>query len=292
MLFLHGGGFASGAGNEILYGPEFLVEQDVILVAGNYRLSALGFLSTFTEEFPGNYGMKDQVLMMKWIQQNIAQFGGDPNKVTIFGESAGAGSVGYHLLSPMSKGLFQGAIMHSGSPYENWSNISQAQSLVFAEKMFDVMGCEYKKGDYKMALDCLRAKDSKEFVDNMKHYMVWGHHPVVNFAPVKEVNSKSPFITEADYLSPVNGNEVPVMMGVVANEGAFFAGMVAGEPKLLPQLEENFDELIGPMSYLFDRFDNETMKEKVKMMKQHYFGGENFSWPAKSKGVTDVSKVY
>lgn len=93
MLFIHGGGFTSGSGHEMLYGPEFLLEEDIILVTGNYRLSALGFMSTFTDEFTGNYGMKDQVLMLKWIQQNIAHFGGNPSKVTLFGESAGAASV-------------------------------------------------------------------------------------------------------------------------------------------------------------------------------------------------------
>lgn len=289
MFFLHGGGFASGAGNEVLYGPEFLLDEDVILVSGNYRLGALGFLTTFTDEFPGNYGMKDQVLMMKWIQANIGQFGGDAKRVTIFGESAGAGSVGYHLLSPMSKGLFQGAVMHSGSPYETWSNISQAQSLQFAEKMFEVMGCEWSKGEYKEALECLRGKDTREFVDNMKHFMVWGHHPVVLFAPVKEVNSVNPFITEVDYMSPHNGNDVPVMMGVVANEGAFLAAMIEAETKILPELEANFDELIGSMAFLYDRFDAETMKEKVAMMKEHYFGGEDFSWPKQTQGLINVS---
>jgi len=68
------------------------------------ELIILGFLSTENDDLPGNYGMKDQVLSLKWVQKNINKFGGDPNKVTIFGESAGSASVGLHLLSPMSKG--------------------------------------------------------------------------------------------------------------------------------------------------------------------------------------------
>lgn len=291
MFFIHGGGFSSGSGSSNLYSPEFLLEEDVILVVGNYRLSALGFLSTFTEEFPGNYGLKDQVLQMKWIKENIAKFGGDPQRVTIFGESAGAGSVGYHLLSPMSKPLFQAAILQSGTPYETWANISQAQSLGFAEHMFKHMGCEYSRGDYKEALQCLREKESSEFVAKMKEFMVWGHHPVVVFAPVKEVNSKSPFITVQDYTSAqVIGNDVPVMLGVTANEGAFITAMLAANEAILPEFEKNFDNIISPFTYLYDRFDKETWPEKVALLKEHYFNGENFSWATKKRGINNVRR--
>lgn len=123
MFYIHGGGFSLGNGGQVLFGPEFLLEEDVILVAGNYRLGALGFLTTFTDDFPGNNGLKDQALMLQWVRENIAQFGGDPNRVTIFGESAGAGSAGYHMLSPKTKALFHGAILQSGTPFEHWSNI-------------------------------------------------------------------------------------------------------------------------------------------------------------------------
>ena len=290
MFFIHGGGFASGNGGQVLYAPDFLLDEDVILVAGNYRLGALGFLSTFSEEFPGNYGLKDQLLMMKWIQENIAAFGGDPHKVTIFGESAGAGSVGYHLLSPKSKGLFSGAILQSGSPYESWANVSQRQSLQFAEKMFDLMGCEYSEGDYKAALECLRTKDETEFVAQMKNFAVWGHHPVVVFAPVKEVGSKDPFITQKDYESPVNGNDVPIMLGVTANEGAFITAMIASEEKIIPDLERDFDDLISPITYMYDFFDKETLKQKAVELKQRYFSGQNFDWMTMKRNMTEVSR--
>lgn len=121
MFWIHGGGFSSGSGNSHIYGPDFLVNQNVVLVTINYRLEALGFLCLDTEDVPGNAGMKDQVAGLRWVQKNIQHFGGDANNVTIFGESAGGASVAYHLVSPMTKGLFKRAILQSGQNLSNWS---------------------------------------------------------------------------------------------------------------------------------------------------------------------------
>ncbi|XP_045506360.1 juvenile hormone esterase-like [Colias croceus] len=115
LVFIHGGAFMSGSGNQDFYGPEFLIRHDVILVTINYRLEVLGFLCLDTEDIPGNAGLKDQVAALRWVQNNIRNFGGDPDNVTIFGESAGSASVSLHLVSPMSKGLFKRAIMQSGT---------------------------------------------------------------------------------------------------------------------------------------------------------------------------------
>lgn len=87
------------------YGCEYLLESsDIIHVNINYRLGPLGFLSTGDNLVPGNNGLKDQVAALEWVQRNIAGFGGDPNKVTILGLSAGGASVHYHYLSPLSNG--------------------------------------------------------------------------------------------------------------------------------------------------------------------------------------------
>lgn len=115
MFWIHGGAYMSGSGNTTLYGPDFLIQHDVVIVTINYRLEVLGFLCLDTEDVPGNAGMKDQVAALRWVKNNIIYFGGDPNNITIFGESAGASSVSYHLISPMSKGLFKRAILQSGS---------------------------------------------------------------------------------------------------------------------------------------------------------------------------------
>lgn len=121
MVWIHGGGFMSGSGNSDFYGPDFLMPQEVILVTFNYRLEVLGFLCLDTEDVPGNAGMKDQVAALRWVKRNIRSFGGNPDNVTIFGESAGSGSVSYHVVSPMSKGLFKRAIMQSGVSLSQWA---------------------------------------------------------------------------------------------------------------------------------------------------------------------------
>ncbi|XP_049808718.1 fatty acyl-CoA hydrolase precursor, medium chain-like [Schistocerca nitens] len=103
MVWIHGGGFVGGAATFYEYG--YLLDHDIVLVAINYRIGSLGFLSTGDEISPGNYGLKDQVLALRWVQENIEAFGGDPGSVTIFGESAGGASTHYLMLSPLARAL-------------------------------------------------------------------------------------------------------------------------------------------------------------------------------------------
>ena len=119
MVYIHGGAFTSGTA--LLSPGLVLPTYGVVLVTIQYRLGPFGFLSTRDSNSPGNYGMLDQVLALKWVNENIKNFGGDPNKVTIFGFSAGGASVGLHLLSPLSKGFFHGAISESGVDLSPWS---------------------------------------------------------------------------------------------------------------------------------------------------------------------------
>ncbi|CAK1585684.1 unnamed protein product [Parnassius mnemosyne] len=132
MFYIHGGGLVSGSGNDDMYGPEFLVRHGVILVTFNYRLEVLGFLCLDTKDVPGNAGMKDQVAALRWVNENIANFGGDPKNITIFGHSAGGCSVTYHLISPMTKGLFKRAIVKSGSFTCPWGNIFEPRERALA----------------------------------------------------------------------------------------------------------------------------------------------------------------
>lgn len=104
IVFIHGGGYLFGGGS--LLGPAYFLDNDVLLVTFNYRLGALGFLSTGDEASPGNNGMKDQAMALRWVRDNIEQFGGDPDRITFMGQSAGASAVGLHLMSPLSKGTY------------------------------------------------------------------------------------------------------------------------------------------------------------------------------------------
>ncbi|XP_077863080.1 cholinesterase-like [Saccoglossus kowalevskii] len=122
IVFIHGGSFVSGSGSaEGLRGHILATVEYVIVVTINYRLGVLGFATLDIDEAPGNIGLYDQTMALKWINQNIAGFGGDPDLVTIAGHSAGASSVSYHLLSPMSEHLFKFAILQSGTALSPWA---------------------------------------------------------------------------------------------------------------------------------------------------------------------------
>jgi para-nitrobenzyl esterase len=120
MVWIYGGSFTHGSGTEAFYDGEFFARKGVILVTFNYRVGALGFLAhpELSREsgrgVSGNYGLLDQLAALEWVHRNIAAFGRDPANVTIFGQSAGAASVEYLLVSPLAKGLFQRAIGESG----------------------------------------------------------------------------------------------------------------------------------------------------------------------------------
>lgn len=122
MLYIHGGAWYYKYG-EILP-PDFLINEDVVVVSINYRLGVLGFMSLGTPEYSGNQGLKDQQLAMKWVHANIEKFGGDKNSVTLFGDSAGTMSSIYHMFAPESKGLFQRTI-HISSSFDIYSIVAK-----------------------------------------------------------------------------------------------------------------------------------------------------------------------
>jgi len=121
MVWFHGGGYTNGSGSQATYEGTKLGRRGVVIVTVNYRLGALGFLATpaLSVESPlhtsGNYGLLDQIAALKWVRANIARFGGNPNNVTIFGQSAGGGSAMLLTVSPLARGLFQKAIFESGA---------------------------------------------------------------------------------------------------------------------------------------------------------------------------------
>lgn len=123
MLWVHGGGFSQGSGSMPAFDGEALARKGVVLVTFNYRLGVLGLLAhpelsrEATYGASGNYGLLDHVAALRWVRDNIAAFGGDPNNVTLFGQSSGADNVNVLLASPLSEGLFHRAILQSGSSF-------------------------------------------------------------------------------------------------------------------------------------------------------------------------------
>jgi len=162
VLFIHGGSFDQGEGGSPLYnGANYVAMSNTVLVTFNYRLGALGFLTTDTG-LKGNYAFFDQLTAMKWVRDNIAAFGGDPKQVTLVGESAGATSVGAHLVSPLSAGLFVRAIMQSNPFSIPMSDKEDAEdrSHTFAR----LITCE----DPATQIQCLRKKTPQEIITAQK----------------------------------------------------------------------------------------------------------------------------
>lgn len=104
LVWIYGGGFEGGTSNYDTYGPDFLLEQNIVVVSFNYRLGFLGFSSTGDTVAPGNNGLKDQLLALQWVRDNVASFCGNPDDITLAGQSAGSASVAYHIQSPLSQG--------------------------------------------------------------------------------------------------------------------------------------------------------------------------------------------
>jgi para-nitrobenzyl esterase len=165
MVWVHGGGYLSGAGDEKRHDGSVLASKGVIVVTINYRLGALGFLahSELTAESPhkasGNYALLDQVAALRWVQDNIAAFGGDRAKVTIFGESAGSFAVSGMIATPLARGLFARAIGESGAQFTAPGGSLAALTLAQAEKR----GSEFAASAGAKSLADLRALPAAAF---------------------------------------------------------------------------------------------------------------------------------
>lgn len=139
-MYLHGGVYLIGSGNSDWYGPDFLIEQNVILVTINYRLGIFGFLSLDSPEYSGNMGLKDQQMALRWLHSNIEYFSGDNQRITVFGDSAGGVSAHFHMMSSESRKYFRNAILMSGTVDVAWAMNSKSDHLAMAFKIADDLG--------------------------------------------------------------------------------------------------------------------------------------------------------
>ncbi|CAC5367483.1 NLGN [Mytilus coruscus] len=138
LLFIHGGSNEVGMG-AMFDGDILAGYSKMIVITFNYRLGALGFFGAKNENLEGNYGFLDQIMVMKWIRKNIHNFDGDPTKVTIDGHSAGAADVGFHIVSPLAKGLFKYAVIQSGSPLAFWATAGDDWKEGYNINTFDLI---------------------------------------------------------------------------------------------------------------------------------------------------------
>uniref|UniRef100_A0AC34FFG5 Carboxylic ester hydrolase n=1 Tax=Panagrolaimus sp. ES5 TaxID=591445 RepID=A0AC34FFG5_9BILA len=161
MIWIYGGGFWSGCISLDIYDTKVLAsEEDVIVVAMNYRVSMFGFLYLGIEGAPGNAGLWDQQLAIKWVHSNIEAFGGDSESITIFGESAGAASVSMHMLSQKSTPYFNRAIIQSGSAAAPWATETRQVAIRRAIVVYEYMKCgnmshNPAEWDMEKVLSCL-----------------------------------------------------------------------------------------------------------------------------------------
>ncbi|KAH6922837.1 hypothetical protein HPB50_019839 [Hyalomma asiaticum] len=225
LVWIYGGGFYSGSSTLDVYDAQTLVsEEDVIVVSMNYRVASLGFLSFGNKTLPGNAGLHDQYLALRWVQENIACFGGDPNRVTLFGESAGAVSVGLHVLSPLSKPLFHRVILQSGSPTAPWGFRDTDAARKEAERLATALGCP--EGLDQDTLDCLRRKNPEEIVHKETN-----NGGIVDFPFVPVVDGI--FLPDTPQALIDKGSfarNISVMLGSNLNEGSWFVQYFFGLP--------------------------------------------------------------
>ncbi|XP_060066606.1 cocaine esterase-like [Ylistrum balloti] len=161
MFWVHGGGFQIG--NSWFLDPSFLVLKDVIVVSINYRLGVFGFLSTGDAALPGNYGLWDMIEALKWVNKNIASFGGDPESVTIFGESAGGFAVSYLSVIPSNEGLFKRVIPQSGASIGDFWEVKDP--FILTKRVGSYVGCITENDstvDRKALVSCLKEKSAED----------------------------------------------------------------------------------------------------------------------------------
>ncbi|XP_043268660.1 juvenile hormone esterase-like isoform X2 [Venturia canescens] len=230
MVWIHGGLFAFGSGDDTLFGPDYIIENDVILVTINYRLGVFGFLNLEDGEVSGNQGLKDQLLALEWVQKNIENFGGDRENVTIFGESAGGASVHYLTLSPLAKGLFHKAISQSGVAVNPWAGMETSPKF-YARKLAQALGKEMT--DSKILVEFLRSLDAKILVEMDRKISQEVHWSAFRcFVPTVDETSKNPFLPISAKTASHESVDVPFMMGHTSHEGIPWLTRATDDKKL------------------------------------------------------------
>ncbi|KAH9369255.1 hypothetical protein HPB48_012331 [Haemaphysalis longicornis] len=218
VLFIHGGAFQWGDSAIFLHdGANFAALSGLVFVSFNYRLNVFGFLSSGTDQVPGNFGLWDQNLVLKWVRANIASFGGDPSQVTLLGQSAGAISAALHAVSPHSEGLFKRIVMLSGSPLNSVFTVA-AKGVDSITSIARYVGCaSWRTTDLDEVMDCLRRVDKQELVGQLN-----GVDPRKTiYAPISgDEYLPNDSSNLASWLGKIRSTEV--MVGTMRNEGSLF----------------------------------------------------------------------
>ncbi|XP_046587078.1 esterase E4 isoform X2 [Neodiprion lecontei] len=261
--------FKTGFIKSSIYSPAYLLNQDVVLVTFNYRLGVLGFLSTGDKVASGNWGLKDQVLALEWVQRNIRYFHGDHDRVTLFGHSSGSACVHLLTLSKLTIGLFHKFIMQSGSGLAQWAYRPRAVYAKRAFELGDYVGCLNDTSD--SLVRCLRNKSVLDITAVHARFYVWHYEPFTTWACTDEPDIKGAFITTspANIVRAGQIRDVPCIMGVAENEGIVDSTDFYDKEGCLEDFLENFDYLL-PI-FLYWSYQPDSGAAWVKAAKSYYF---------------------
>lgn len=268
FVWIYGGGFSSGSAACAVYDGEEMAKKGIIFVSLNYRVGVLGFMvhpelsSESENKVSGNYGLLDQIAALTWVKKNIEAFGGDPQKVTIAGQSAGSMSVCALVASPIAKDLFRGAIAQSGGILNNrLSNFKDAEKsgLAFMKKM----NCS--------GIAELRRKSSAEIIAGG-----------ANFGPVSDG-----YVLPEDVFAAFNTghfNDVSMMAGWVSGDGSLFGGSAMDPEKYKEQASKNYGEKAGEFLKLFPGGTNDEIASSQKSLALMQFAAlPSYIWAGVSK---------
>ncbi len=286
LVWIYGGGFSFGSTSEPVYNGAKLAQKGVVLVSIAYRVGQLGFLAhpELSAESPnhvsGNYGLLDMIAGLQWVQKNIGAFGGDPHKVTIFGESAGGIAVSMLCASPLAKGLFQGAISESGGsfgptrpttyPGENMKTLKQAEA--------DGEAYARKLGGSTIA--GLRKIDAEKLIPS--GWAMAGGWPIVDGYVIPDDQYR---LYEAG-----NYNDVPVLIGYNSDEGASFSHEKTPE-QYIEGVKKRYGKFADELIKAYPAGANTVQKTARDLMRDAAFGWHTWSW-ARLQSKTGKSKVY
>ncbi|XP_065211476.1 esterase E4-like [Planococcus citri] len=271
IVFLHGGSFMFGSGNYVI--PDYLLAMhDVVFVYINYRLAMFGFYSTDDDVVPGNNGLKDQIMALRWIQRNINKFGGNPRSVTLAGNSAGSASVHFLLLSELGKDLFHKAIMTSGTVLQPWLLLGKSVSAI-SRKLASIAGCPTKST--RSMVDCLKTRPSMKLADSFRNFQIWRHLGYL-FGPVIEPPGRNRVLQDDPLVLIRNKKDtIPCLVSVVQDEGFVGLNNFINNERILEELDNNFNAIAPYMLFYFHKLPENQYSKFADKIRQHFFHNQS-----------------
>jgi para-nitrobenzyl esterase len=285
LVWIYGGGFSFGSTSEPVHNGEHLARKGVVLVSIAYRVNQLGFLAhpELSSENPngvsGNYGLLDMIAGLKWIQNNISAFGGDPGKVTIFGESAGGIAVSMLCASPLAKGLIHGAISQSGGsfgPPRVTTYPGENQKLL---KDAEVEGLDYMNKAGASSIAELRKMNADSLPSGWGMGSAW---PTIDGYVIPDDQYK---LYEAGKY-----NDIPVLIGYNSDEGLSFTRTKDPE-EFSAGVKERYGHFAGDLLKAYPVGENSVPKTARDLARDAAFGWHTWSW-ARLQAKTGKSKAY